>query len=319
MTGWFLIVEDNHRKAMNYREFERHYQAQRPGFEFRFLIAYTPLDAYRLLTDDRRPPGLAGVVADCSLGCSRDDQANFRAQVPADSGAGYEIWTGLGVLDWVHRHEPDVALWTLTDVKAAHAPLFMGAGHLLLGANPLSLGRFTQRGPLAEQLLTELAEPHRYAELNPHWAKVEEASESLRMLLSRSYNDIDSFDWISALVTMPKWPITSRGFERAYTEEVARISGRDVREVKFYTQTFARNMTWWQWSLEDIYRPFRVNRREQLWPVFDEEQKALRAWQNFNPFTDFLGHNNECEEFFTAPDVRLAVREWLRQNPPPAE
>ena len=117
------------------------YQAQRPGFEFRFLIAYTPLDAYRLLTDDRRPPGLAGVVADCSLGCSRDDQANFRAQVPAENGAGYEIWTGLGVLDWVHRHEPDVPLWTLTDGRArarwqGHAGYVTG---LAIGADGATL------------------------------------------------------------------------------------------------------------------------------------------------------------------------------------
>jgi hypothetical protein len=312
--NWFLIVEDNGKKARNYRLFEAYYRNHKPPFHFE--IVDTPVDAFDMLNDEERPEGLLGVIADFSLGAWREDQASYRASVSAEVDPdhhGYQIYTGMGILDWAHTTAPDIPLWALTDVTAGHAPLFMSAANLWLDAKPLAIGRFTQRGPLSDQLLQELMQPHRFAELNPIWPKVENATAAFEYLLNKTYSNIESFDWISALVNMPLWPINSKGFESAYKKEVARISGSE--RVKFYTQTFARDMTAWQWCLDDMYRQFPVNRQAELWPVFTEEQKGLRAWSDFNPFTDFLGRNNECKEFFAAPDVRVAMQRWRRNQP----
>lgn len=306
--SWYLIVEDQATKAVNYKEFEKDYQGLDPGFEF--VVAYTPRHAYQLLTSPGRPPGLAGVIADFSLGASRDDHSANRAEVlPTHDpqGKGYEIWTGMGILDWVRQTEPQVPLWALTDVTAGHAPLFMGGSFLWLGARPLSVGRFTQKGPLRDQLFVELRNAERAPQVNPIWGKVEDAAAAFRTLLNRRYNGIESFDCLRAFITM-RWSVASRGFEQPFVQELRNITGRD--DVRIFTQTFARDMTLWQWSLEDMYAHFPINRKAERWPVFDNEQRALRAWADFNPFTDFLAKNSECEEFFLAPDVELCFRRW---------
>lgn len=308
--NWYLIVEDQATKAVNYKEFEKDYQLQNTGFDFEFVLAYTPRIAYQLLISPNRPAGLAGVIADFSLGATTPHHANERAVVAATAdplGIGYEIWTGLGILDWVHQNEPEVPLWALTDVTAAHAPLFMGGSALWLGASPLSVGRFTQKGPLRDQLLAELRDPARAKDINPIWHKVEEAALAFRTLLNRRYNGIESFDCMRAFISM-QWSVASRGFEQPFVRELQAITGRD--EVRIFTQTFARDMTLWQWSLEDMYEPFPINRKAERWPVFDREQRALKAWADFNPFTDFLARNSECEEFFLAPDVDVCFRRW---------
>src|SRR4051794_10147016 len=101
--NWFLIVEDNGKKARNYRLFEGYYRNHK--VPFRFEIADTPLDAFDMLNDEERPAGLLGVIADFSLGAWREDQASYRATVSAEDypdPRGYQIYTGMGILDWAH-------------------------------------------------------------------------------------------------------------------------------------------------------------------------------------------------------------------------
>jgi hypothetical protein len=71
-------------------------------------------------------------------------------------------------------------------------------------------------------------------------------------------------------------------------------------------------MAKWQLRLAEIYQDFSVDRQEHRWPLIDEDAlpHSIKAWDEFNPITDFLGANAQCREFFEAADVRLALTKW---------
>ncbi len=129
----FLIVEDNNNK--------RRRAAFASHFNLQFTFTTTPVDAIRYLEDEMRRAELDGVIADFALDCQRLDNSRHRVDVSGPDGNPYAISTGLGVLDWIHRLDPRKPLWALTDVSAAHSPLFMSAAALWLDAKPLSLER----------------------------------------------------------------------------------------------------------------------------------------------------------------------------------
>jgi hypothetical protein len=78
-------------------------------------------------------------------------------------------------------------------------------------------------------------------------------------------------------------------------------------------------MAMWQLHLEDVYKGFPDMREKERWPRFDSDDlpRALNAWPDFNPITDFLGAHAECREFVAAEDVRLALTKWRRRGETP--
>lgn len=299
----YMIVEDDPIKESAYRKFEHHYRDS--GLRFRTRASAKA--AITALQDPDIRAELTGVIADFDLG-ERRDTPYKRIDVEGPDGASYTISTGMGVLDWVHSVEPDMPLWALTSDSAAHAPLFMSAASLWLDAKPLSVDRFNQPGkPRADRLCDELLTPERYATLNPLWKRLDNARASYCELLNTPYGGEEAFDWLHALTHLQGSP---RGFVPTLTSKIRQITLN--QKLNVFAHTLAPVMAQWQLRLDEIYDEFPVNRDEDKWPQFDEDNlpKALSAWVDFNPIIGFLGDNAECKKFFHSPDVRKALEKW---------
>lgn len=297
----YLVVEDDLVKRNRYTRFAQHYGV-------RFEYATTPRTAVKHLQDKRRRELFSGVIADFELKCRRRDNWPNRIVVDGPSGEKYTISTGLGVLDWVHRADPRKPLWSLTDVSATHAPLFMSAAALWFDAKPLAIERLYECGtPAGDRLYEELQNPRNYVRLNPHWMWVASAREALQQLLNTPYTGVEAFDWLNALTHLR--PSTS-GFIPALEKQIRQLTLN--QNIKAHAHSLAPVLAKWQVYLGEIYQDFAVDRQVGRWPPLDLDRppKALGIWEEFNPITDFLGANSECEEFFEADDVRLALTQW---------
>lgn len=223
-------------------------------------------------------------------------------------GGNYRVSTGLGVLDWVHTANPGMPLWALTDVSAAHAPLFMSAASLWLDAKPLAVERLYQRGtPLGDGMIAELRDPETYEDTNPQWEWVAESRGEFLNLLQLPYSGHESFDWLNALTHLRR---ARGGFIPSLNQSIRQIVLNP--NLNAFANTLAPVLAQWQILLDAIYRDFSVDRDEHLWPVIDPDHlpRNLSIWDEFNPITDFLGDNRECQEFFEADDVRMALIKW---------
>lgn len=304
----YLIVEDDNVKKNRYTRFAQHYG-------LRFEYATTPRTAVKHLADKQHRDQLSGVIADFELKCRRQDNRANRIVVNGPDEETYTVSTGLGVLDWVHRVAPDIPLWSLTDVSATHAPLFMSAAALWLGAKPLAIERLYECGTAAgDRLHEELQNPRKHVRLNPHWMWVASAREALRRLLNTPYTGVEAFDWLNALTHLR--PSTS-GFIPALEKQIRHLTVNE--NINAHAHSLAPVMAKWQVYLDEIYQDFAVDRQIHRWPELDLDRppKALSIWDDFNPIIDFLGSNSECEEFFEAEDVRFALAQWRSRGEKP--
>lgn len=300
----YMIIEDDPGKANAYRKF-RDYYADR-GVTFHTVSS--PNAAISALQDDAVRTSVAGVIADFELGGRRHDNRHKRIQIPGHDGMTYTISTGLGVLDWVHSVDPGLPLWALTNDAATHAPLFMSAASLWLDAKPLHIDRLTEAGtPRSDRMLDELLAPERYGSLNPLWDRIDDSRAAFHELLNTPYSGEEAFDWINALTHLHGAP---GGFIPTLTNKIRQITLNP--NLNAYAHTLAPVMAKWQLRLDEIYRDFPVDRDEDNWPQLDEDQlpTGLKTWAEFNPITGFLGAHTECQEFFEAEDVRMALTKW---------
>ncbi|WP_071286256.1 hypothetical protein [Mycolicibacterium llatzerense] len=321
----YLIVDDDPVKMNAYKAFADHYE------DVTFIPAGSPSSAIRLLQDTEylarhqvrftvrgtqnaptvdayQLPELDGVIADFEIGGRRLDNPHGRIEVAGPRGGDYRVSTGLGVLDWVHTASPRMPLWALTDVSAAHAPLFMSAASLWLDAKPLAVERLYQRGtPLGDKLFAELSDPSMYKTSNPHWEWVDRSRVEFLSLLEKSYSGHESFDWLNALTHLRR---ARGGFIPALNDRIRQLVLNP--NLNAFANTLAPVLAQWQLSLDAMYQDFSVDRDENLWPIIDPDHlpQSLKIWDDFNPITDFLGDNRECQEFFEADDVRMALIKW---------
>ncbi|WNG81138.1 hypothetical protein C6A86_023555 [Mycobacterium sp. ITM-2016-00316] len=301
-----MIVENDPGKQSGYRAFERHYRAKRVDIEFRIMNSAP--DAIATLSNAGERCEFDGVIADFGLGGDRPDVWHARVEVPGPAGSKYTVSTGLGVLDWAHAADPTLRLWALTNDSAAHAPLFMSAATLWLNAKPLSITRFDEPGgPLADRLVEELLKPELHAKLNPAWKRVLDASAALDAMLNVEYSDEEAFDWLHALTSLEG---VHRGFIKALNARIQAITQNPQRRA--FANTLSPAMAAWQIYLEEVHQGFPDVRQKNRWPQFDVDHlpRALKAWDSFNPFTDFLAVHRECREFFGSEDVRFALTRW---------
>ncbi|WP_059015923.1 hypothetical protein [Mycobacterium sp. M26] len=307
----YMIVEDDQRKARAYREFARHYRSS--DLEFRIMASARP--AIETLMDPDERAEFDGVIADFALGGIRWDLDHTRTEVLGPDGKPYIVSTGLGVLDWIHSVDPDLPLWALTSDNAAHAPLYMAAAALWLDAKPLSLSRLTGPGTaLSDRMCEELLNPRRYQQVNPSWERVFEASAAFAALLNSALTSVEAFDWIRALVSLGG---LHRGLGPALEDSIRRVTGKNSLNV--YSNTLSPAMATWQIHLEEVYQDFPDTRERQRWQHFDLDRlpRALSAWEDFNPFIDFLAAHSETREFFVAEDVRMALVKWRSRGEKP--
>jgi hypothetical protein len=298
----YLIIEDDVKKAGNYRQFADHYGVK-------FILAASPQAALSWWNANAHTVGtLSGVMADFELRCGRATNQHLRIDVTDPKGIIYTLSTGLGVLDWIHTAAPDMPLWALTDASAAHAPLFMSAASLWLDAKPLVVERlYSQDTPLGDAMFAELSSPASFAASNPTWKWVDESRASFNELMHTPYSGVEAFDWLEALTHLGR---ASGGFVPTLTAAIRKVIPDQT--IKAYANTLAPCMAKWQLLLDEIYQDFPVDRDEQRWPAIDEANlpTSMRPWDAFNPITDFLGENTECKEFFAAQDVRTALTKW---------
>lgn len=305
----YMIVEDDPVKTGAYQKFTKHYADRGVGFRAKA----TPRAAITELQDPQARAKLAGVIADFQLGGDRANSHDKRIDVEGPNGDSYTISTGLGVLDWIHSVEPTLPLWALTDDAATHAPLFMSAASLWLDAKPLNVERFSKPGtPLSDRLLDELLDPRGYARLNPLWGRIDETRTAFEELLNTPCSGAEAFDWINALTHLHGAP---GGFIPTLERKVRQITLDPC--LNAYSNTLAPAMAKWQLRLEEIYQDFPVDREEDMWPPLDEDNLpgGLNTWAEFNPITGFLGAHSECQEFFAAQDVRMALTRWRDGQP----
>jgi hypothetical protein len=328
----YLIVDDDPVKMNAYTTFADQYR------QVRFIPAGSPSSAICMLRDaehlarhgvrftiagaQNAPTGAAdqlreldGVIADFELGGRRLDNPHGRVEVPGPRGGNYRVSTGLGVLDWVHTASPGLPLWALTDVSAAHAPLFMSAASLWLDAKPLAVERLYQRAtPLGDGLFAELRNPSTYKDSNPQWEWVSESRGEFLNLLQTPYSGHESFDWLNALTHLRR---ARGGFIPSLNDSIRQVVLNP--NLNAFANTLAPLLAQWQMSLDAIYQDFSVSRDEHLWPILDPERlpRSLSIWDEFNPITDFLGENRECQEFFEADDVRMALIKWRARGEVP--
>jgi hypothetical protein len=302
----YLLVEDDVKKASNYRQYANHYG-------IKFVLAASPAAALNWWnTNAHDAIDLAGVMADFELRCGRPTNQHLRIDVADPSGQSYTVSTGLGVLDWIHSAAPDMPLWALTDASAAHAPLFMSAASLWLDAKPLVVERlYSPETPLGDGMFAELNDPAGFAATNPTWKWVDESRVSFEELLHTTYSGVAAFDWLEALTHLGR---ASSGFIPTLTAAIRRVI--PDQNIKAYANTLAPCMARWQLLLDEVYQDFPVDRDEDRWPVLDEDDlpTSMRPWDAYNPITDFLGENTECKEFFAASDVRMALSKWHRRG-----
>ena len=304
----YLVVEDDLVKRNRYTRFAQHYG-------LRFEYATTPLTAIKNLQPKERRDEFSGVVADFELKCRRQDNWHNRMVVAGPDGQPYTISTGLGILDWVHRIDPQMPLWSLTDVSATHAPLFMSAAALWLDAKPLAIERLYECGTqTGDRMYEELQNPRQHVRLNPHWMWIASAREALQRLLNTPYAFVEAFDWLNALTNLE--PSTA-GFIPALEKKIRQLTLD--QSINAHAHSLAPVMARWQVYLDEIYQDFAVDRQLHRWPKIDLDRppRALSIWEDFNPITGFLGKNSECEEFFEAEDVRLALTQWRARGEQP--
>ena len=300
----FLVGEDDPVRAKYFQQFARHYSDN--GVIFK--VASSAANLITTLRDPATRSSLSGVVTNFDFGGQRADQGHKRLEVEEPSGRRYFISTGIGVLDWIHTTEPSMPLWAATYANSPHAPLFMSAASLWFGAKPLDIGRVFSAGtPLGHGLLNELQAPDSHANLNQLWQLIEHAQFAFEELLNTPYGGIEAFDWLHALTHLPARP---GGFVQALTARIRNLTLNP--DVRVHANTIAPKMAKWQLCLEEMYLGFPINRDEDAWPHFDEARlpKSLISWTEFNPFTDFLGRDTGCSEFFGANDVRVALARW---------
>ncbi len=300
----YLIIEDDPGKANAYSKFRDHYADR--GVTFHTVSS--PNAAITGLQNGETRSRIAGVIADFELGGRRIDNRHKRIQVAGPGGDSYTISTGLGVLDWVHSLEPILPLWALTNDAATHAPLFMSAASVWLDAKPLHVDRLTEVGTArSDRMLEELLEPQYYSRLNPLWARIDNSRAAFHELLNTPYSSEEAFDWLNALTHLHGAP---GGFIPTLNNKIRQITLNP--KLSAYAHTLSPAMAKWQLRLEEIYQDFPVDREEDRWPKLDEDDlpTGLKAWAEFNPITDFFGAHNECQEFFEAEDVRMALTRW---------
>jgi hypothetical protein len=304
----YLIAEDDPTKKSKYIKFGQYYGV-------RFIPVASPQAAIAVLQKPDDYPRIDGVIADFELGGQRrDNWSHVRINMLGPDGESYAISTGLGVLDWAHSLHRNMPLWALTDLSAAHAPLFMSAASLWLDAKPLSIERLYQPDtPLGDEMFEELQQPSRYETFNPQWKWIDEARASFAELLQTSYSSHQAFDWLNALTHLR----AHRGFIPALTDQIRQVTLNPT--LNAFANTLAPCMAKWQLRLSEIYQDFSVDRQEARWPVIDEGDlpRSIKLWEDFNPITDFLGANNQCREFFEATDVRLALTNWQARGQTP--
>jgi hypothetical protein len=297
----YLIAEDDPTKKSNYMKFGKHYGV-------RFIPVASPRAAITVLQKPGDYPRIDGVIADFELGGQRrDNWRHVRVDVPGLDGHTYPISTGLGVLDWAHSLDPGIALWALTDLSAAHAPLYMSSASLWLDAKPLSIERLYQADmPLGDEMFEELQDPAQYKTLNPQWKWIDEARAAFNELMQTPYSGHEAFDWLNALTHLR----AHGGFIPALTNQIRQVTLNP--RVNAFANTLAPCMAKWQLRLAEIYQDFSVDREEHRWPRIDEDDppRSINVWDEFNPITDFLGANSQCREFFEAADVRVALTKW---------
>ena len=297
----YLIVEDDATKKNNYLKFGKHYG-------LKFILTASPRGAITWLkSNHEEAKALSGVIADFEVKGRRKTNEHVRIDVPGPDGADYPVSTGLGVLDWVHSMNDKLPLWSLTDVNASHAPLFMSAASLWLDAKPLIVERLYQCDtPLADGMAAELDDPTSYKTTNPTWTWVDNSRAAFNELLQTKHTNVEAFDWLNALTHLGR----STGFIPALTAAIRQVTMN--QDVTAYANTLARPMAKWQLYLEEVYQDFPVDREEDRWPVLDADHlpTSIHVWESFNPITDFLGENPECKEFFEAADVNVAFCKW---------
>jgi len=301
----FLIAEDDPTKKHKYVKFGRHYGIQ-------FIPVASARAAYAVLHKPQDYPALDGVIADFELGGQRrDNWPHTRIDTSGPDGHTYPLSTGLGVLDTAHTLNPGMPLWALTDLSAAHAPLYMSAASLWLDAKPLSIERLYQPGtPLGDEANEELRYPSSYETSNPHWRWIDDARSSFAALIETPYSSHEAFDWLNALTHLR----AHRGLIPALTDQIRLITQNPT--LNAFANTLAPCMAKWQLRLAEIYQDFSVDRQEDRWPVLDEDNlpRSIKPWADFNPISDFLGGNAQCREFFESPDVRVALMNWRSRD-----
>jgi hypothetical protein len=301
----FLIAEDDPTKKSKYVHFGRHYG-------IRFIPVASARAAYTVLQKPQDYPAIDGVIADFELGGQRrDNWPHTRIDATGPDNQTYSISTGLGVLDAAHSLNRDMPLWALTDLSAAHAPLYMSAASLWLDAKPLSIERLYQpHTPLGDETYEELQQPSSYETFNPQWRWIDEARSSFEALVQTPYSSHEAFDWLNALTHLR----AHRGFIPALTEQIRLITHNPT--LNAFANTLAPCMAKWQLRLAEIYQDFSVDRQESRWPILDEDDlpRSIRPWEDFNPISDFLGANAQCREFFESSDVRVALMRWRSQH-----
>jgi hypothetical protein len=206
-------------------------------------------------------------------------------------------------------------LWALTNDAATHAPLFMSAASLWLDAKPLHVDRLAEAGtPRSDRMLDELLAPECYRRVNPLWDRIDDSRVAFHELLNTPYSGAEAFDWLNALTHLHGAP---GGFIPALNNEIRQVTLNP--QLNAYAHTLAPAMAKWQLRLEEIYRDFPVDREEDSWPRLDEDDlpTSLKTWAQFNPIAGFLGAHNECQEFFEAEDVRMALTKWRRRGEQP--
>jgi hypothetical protein len=303
MTAWYLLLDDNQdRIDLIYRPFVDRYRAN----GLMVVPVRGPRQAIELLAHPDRESDLAGVIADFEIGGRPTHNAYKRITVDGPNGTVYPISTGIGVLDWIRKREPDVALWAVTDISARHAPLFLTAANLWHDARPLTLDRFRGSHDVTDRLFAELREPGRFEELNPTWQKVSQARPHLTSMLDEPYLGVEALDWLHALVTLPS--ATQGGFIAKLEETVRSISGQP--NIHAAPETFAPMLGRWQDEFSLLLRAFSV---QPDWPQTNGAVD-LTPWSESNPLVEYLASNSECHEFLVSADVRLAFGRWRAAN-----
>jgi hypothetical protein len=189
----------------------------------------------------------------------------------------------------------------------------MSAANLWFGALPLQARRFSDATAVQEILADELVNPTAAARVNPLYGPiVDEAASSFDLLMNTHHKDVETIEWLYALATLPR-PTRRHGFEEIVQDRIRELVGRNDIRIYFH-RGFADCLAHWQRHLQQIFDQFPEITRKVPWPTIDPAARNLAAWNDFNPFSDFLGAQPECREFLEARDVRVALQRWRHRG-----